>query len=397
MSIKGYLLKKDYYSALKNFIFFFLNCRKIIKTAILLLKQKEDLKELQNTLAEYDTLFITHAIGGGTGLFVKNFLTQNNKILFLTNEVSKISFLYVLKISDGKKFYIHKKDLHKVFTNNFSNIYINSLFEFPDWKNILNRLQNFKENFPESHIEYFVHDFHCVCPHKNLMYKNDFCNLNCSEYKCRFYKRVDFVNKISIWRDEWNKFLKNIDSIRCFSESSKSIVKTIYNDIEDKIKVIPHNMDYCNFTPIKDIEKIPFKCAIIGFIDDAAKGLYVTEYLMNRFSEKNLQLVFIGSDYQTFNGRINISGNHKYLGTYKHDDLQKILEEEEISIVAFPSVCPETFSYLVSELMQMNIPIIGFDLGAQGEKLKKYEKGYVVKNKEEMADKLIYLEEKNEF
>ena len=50
---------------------------------------------------------------------------------------------------------------------------------------------------------------------------------------------------------------------------------------------------------------------------------------------------------------------------------------------------PETFSYVVSELMQMDIPIISFDFGAQGEKLKHYEKGILCKDIDEMIKVVV--------
>ncbi len=175
-------------------------------------------------------------------------------------------------------------------------------------------------------------------------------------------------------------------------ESSKKIIQKVYNTIpEFKISVIPHSMDFSKFTPINNIDTQVFNCAIIGNINNAAKGIYVIEYLMAQFAKQNLQLTFIGIDKNNIQQYIKIQGKNKFLGSYNHDDLQSIIEKEKISVVVFPSICPETFSYLVSELIQMNIPIIGFNIGAQAEKLKCYSKGILVESKEDMATELIYL------
>ena len=253
-------------------------------------------------------------------------------------------------------------------------------------------IEDYKNRHPFCHIEYFVHDFHCVCPHMNLMCKNEFCNLECEKNKCQFYKRVDFTKNINDWRKNWNMFLNNVDSIRCFSESSKLLIRKIYHSIPvNRFNIIPHSMSFSKFTPIKNIKDKTFNCAVIGFIDNAAKGIYVIEYLMKQFTKQNLQLTFIGIEESDIQKYIKIQGNNKFLGKYNHDDLQDIIENENISIVAFPSACPETFSYLVSELIQMNIPVIGLNMGAQAEKLKLYPKGIVVDSKEDMANKLINL------
>ena len=42
------------------------------------------------------------------------------------------------------------------------------------------------------------------------------------------------------------------------------------------------------------------------------------------------------------------------------------------------SVCPETFSYTISEIQSMKRPLISYDLGAQGERTKNYKLGKVI-------------------
>jgi hypothetical protein len=62
------------------------------------------------------------------------------------------------------------------------------------------------------------------------------------------------------------------------------------------------------------------------------------------------------------------------------------VEENSVTHVIFPSVWPETFSYLVSEIMKMELPFFCFDLGAQSEKVKNYAKGKVFENPQEMLN-----------
>ena len=60
------------------------------------------------------------------------------------------------------------------------------------------------------------------------------------------------------------------------------------------------------------------------------------------------------------------------------ENLPELLIKNQIGVIVFTSVCPETFSYAISELMMLNIPIISLNLGAQGEKLMNYKNGYFV-------------------
>ena len=68
----------------------------------------------------------------------------------------------------------------------------------------------------------------------------------------------------------------------------------------------------------------------------------------------------------------------QYLGKYRNTDLGNILQQSGVNVVFFTSVWPETFSYLISELMALNIPICCFDIGAQGEKIGGYEYGHLI-------------------
>jgi glycosyltransferase involved in cell wall biosynthesis len=44
-------------------------------------------------------------------------------------------------------------------------------------------------------------------------------------------------------------------------------------------------------------------------------------------------------------------------------------------MLLFPSICPETFSYVIEEMMLLRLPIVAFDLGAPAERLRDYDLG----------------------
>ena len=66
------------------------------------------------------------------------------------------------------------------------------------------------------------------------------------------------------------------------------------------------------------------------------------------------------------------------MGPYKSDSIKDLIIKQEISVALFPSVWPETFSYLVSELIAAGIPLACFNIGAQGEKVSKYKYGQII-------------------
>ena len=58
-------------------------------------------------------------------------------------------------------------------------------------------------------------------------------------------------------------------------------------------------------------------------------------------------------------------------GDYRRDDLVDLIEANGINLFFFPSICPETFSYVIEEMICSALPIVAFDLGAPGERLRE--------------------------
>ena len=118
-----------------------------------------------------------------------------------------------------------------------------------------------------------------------------------------------------------------------------------------------------------------FCVGIFGLIYGADKGCNIVKQFLEYSKNK---------DYQIFiNGDINNSckvfaDNIHYMGRYNVNKLDKIIEEQGISTVLFPSICPETFSYTVSELIHVGVPIACFNLGAQAEKVSSYKFGEII-------------------
>lgn len=65
-------------------------------------------------------------------------------------------------------------------------------------------------------------------------------------------------------------------------------------------------------------------------------------------------------------------------GTYEPDALCRLLTEHRVHMALIPSICPETFSFVTHELMQLEVPLMCFNLGAQADAVCVYEKGCVV-------------------
>ena len=62
-------------------------------------------------------------------------------------------------------------------------------------------------------------------------------------------------------------------------------------------------------------------------------------------------------------------------GRYPRHKLRERISRSGINIILFPSVWPETFSFVCAEICETGLPILCFDLGAQAEWIRSYPRG----------------------
>ncbi|MBN1617742.1 glycosyltransferase [Candidatus Dojkabacteria bacterium] len=147
--------------------------------------------------------------------------------------------------------------------------------------------------------------------------------------------------------------------------------KKIVNDFDPEGKVTiaflgtaAEHKGILDFVKLSQNEQLKdlFEWKIIGGIDKGLEDILSKKDLLDEFQ----------SIYRT--------------GSYSRDNLQTILENEKVNIILIPSVCCESFSYTLSEAIQFNIPVIGKNIGAVGERLARYDIGWRYDTLEECID-----------
>lgn len=68
---------------------------------------------------------------------------------------------------------------------------------------------------------------------------------------------------------------------------------------------------------------------------------------------------------------------HKF-GAYERKDIKKLLQANQIDLVCIFSECSETFCYTLSEALDAKVPVLGYDIGAVGERIRSGNIGKVV-------------------
>jgi len=151
-------------------------------------------------------------------------------------------------------------------------------------------------------------------------------------------------------------------------------------------------MDYFKVKKVKLGGTVkPFKIGIIGNINKA-KGLSKLISLANYLYQtgKDHQLLVIGNVSKPN----KLPANMDTTGSYDSQQLANIIQKKKLDVFFMPSIWPETFSYVTEELIRLHVPIIAYDLGAQGEKVRGYNKGKLIPidaSNKEIIDAIYYM------
>lgn len=349
-------------------------CKKKIK---LMVEKLRHLRKLQ--------VFFNHDLGGGADSYLKNKIEEEEIKEYAIVKYNLYCKRYALELHYSNEvcclsFWRLDNVISLLEKAHIFEIWINNLYTYPDIYSVQKKLMALKEK-KRAKLIYPVHDYYEISPEKNLLSIDgvfrgtDDTNIS----NIPSYEKEEI--NISEWRQKWLEFLCACDEVRCFSLASKDLLESVYG-MALKTSLVPHSMEY--FEKIVCTKKIThhvydgsenLHVGILGVLTEA-KGLKIIKSMLNKIETENypIDITLIGSASDSIQ-----SSRFCQTGTYDIENLPEIAEKYKIDIFFIPSVWPETFSYTTGEVMAMGYPVIVFDMGAPAERVRKYRKGYVVK------------------
>jgi len=337
------------------------------------------------------TVVFDHDLGGGANIYANALIAQykeekRNVLLvrydFYSNSYKLIytydvyHFGFTVNSLDALKYMLSKVMIKELFLNTL--VSYKDIYEVLAYINTLVEEQSLPLTIP-------IHDYYPVSPNYTLLNaQGEYCkdlslaggiaclDKNDLEWKSLFSDTID----LALWRKEWLALLEKSSSILCFSNASKEIVMQAYESLpSEAIDVIPHIAEPL---PTVEIERDPHSQTItIGILGaiNYAKGTKIIKDMLKQIKEEkhDIKIVLIGemSEYTK-------SKHFHVTGRYKRHELPAIIKTHKIDMFLIPSVWPETFSYTSQEIMMMHLPLMVFDLGAPAERVKNYDKGYII-------------------
>ena len=330
-------------------------------------------------------LVFDHNLGGGANQYRRQLIGERLAggvtVLLCTYNLPTLDYrLQVFRPGGGEEVYrissflglepiLAQAPVAEIFLN--SPVSFDEPLVFADW------IAAMRAAHPGARLTFAMHDYFAVCPSFVLLDADGrYCGIpdvaecaNCLPRHQARYVALSPPTEIGPWRALWGRCLAAADEVRCFSDSTRRLLRRAYPDLAaDRISVIPHQVDYVPARlPALD-HSAPLVVGIIGQISEQ-KGALVVKEMVARIDREHLDIrvVVIGTlDVPVKSERLRVTG------PYRHEELVDLIEANGINLFFFPSVCPETFSYVTEEMIRLEVPIVAFDLGAPGDRLRSY-------------------------
>ncbi len=327
--------------------------------------------------------------GGGTMTFtrdlVKNVTATEESVLRIYCHEA-IWFTHWIKNGDGMLFYT--SSLNELFDllsfSNAKNIIVNSIYGYLNIPETITKITSLATSL-DIPLDVKIHDFYAVCPSPHLSdYQEKYCGVPQDLRKCDYcikrnlgwyhswYPVENRVVHISDWRKPFNDLFKAATTLTFFNQSSIEILTRAFTFDVSKARVLPHSSQYfhCENTFVANG---PLHIGTLGTLS-IPKGGRVINALYQHIKESDLKIpiTVLGPSV------VELANGIRVYGSYENNDLPNIIREEKINLIFISSIIPETFGYTISEAIKMGLPIVAFDIGAQGNRVKQYALGKTI-------------------
>lgn len=345
-------------------------------------------------------LVLDHDLGGGANQYRERILDAYVKnggtALILTYHVATLTHVVIVRSAlVNERYAIRDRSLvlQAMEDLELNEIIYNTGVSFVNPEGIPEFILSLRSR-TSARLKVFLHDYFVVCPsHFLLNHEDQYCGIpdlnvcaSCLPKNNQGFASLFAERDIVQWRALWGAVLAVADELVAFSRSAAVLVRKAYPSVHpDRIRIQPHSIDHISRYPIRIEHGDDLKIGVVGRIG-FHKGAQVIKALAKEIKKRGLEtkIMVIGTIEANCDPAVV-----KQTGPYKHAQLPRLIEKTEVNVMLFPSVCPETFSYVVHELIDLDLPVASFDFGAPAERLASYPKGRVLSS----IDPAVVLDE----
>lgn len=230
---------------------------------------------------------------------------------------------------------------------------------------------------PRDSAELLFHDFFPLSPSYTLLdddavYRGVPDPLRSN--RAHFSRRLDgSVVTLDQWQAAWRCFAERAE-LQVFSQDSARHVMAVWPDLANRVVVRPHDLPNKVTPVVISRDAVP----VIGVLGNIGlqKGARVLNDLVRPTVEhpNAPNLVLIGNIDPAYALPPNVTQH----GNYDVRDLKHLTRFYGITHWLIPSIWPETFCYTVHEALATGLPVMAFDIGAQGDAVRVSSNGIAI-------------------
>lgn len=342
-----------------------------------------------STQADAMELIVDHSLGGGANQFrhtlTDKLVADGRTVLVLSFRVPTLQFVLECRHgNESKRLGVRLDEFLQALPHlKLRRVHFNNAVSFTRQLPLLEALRALARRYRVP-ISYYLHDYHSICPSHFLLDKRgeycgvpdiDRCQQCLPEMKDGLVSL--FVERdIGLWRRRWGAFLAEVDEIVYFSQASRDLLLRAHPKLarHPGFTYRPHDLGDFPAKPVPVDIHAPLNIGVVGRIN-VHKGSRIVQEMAVEIDRRraDAQVTVLGA----LDGGQN-SHSITVTGSYERAELANMLAARKVNVVAFTSIWPETFSFVISEIMSLGLPIVCFDLGAPAERVKKYRLGRVV-------------------
>lgn len=168
---------------------------------------------------------------------------------------------------------------------------------------------------------------------------------------------------LETWQAAWHAMAAQADLV-VFSPDGAAQVGAVWPDLADRIRIVPHRLRHAVLRLPAPAPDAPMVLGVLGNIG-LQKGAAVLRDLAGRLGPMGPEapsLVLLGMIDPSYALPADVTVH----GPYAVEELPTLVARYRITHWIIPSVGPETFCYTVHETLATGLPVLAFDLGAQG-------------------------------
>lgn len=245
--------------------------------------------------------------------------------------------------------------------------------EVLDWIKSLSRLLGFG-------YEVILHDYYALCPRVNMVTGlSEFCNGAAPEAcaACTASHGSD-VKGLDPYR--WRRdFLSFLEAASQLTVPSADLAARLQVYLPSK-RISIWRPEGDDRLPAERKPRLgrdePLRVLSIGALS-VPKGAHVLAGLAHHAVSRNEPLTFKligdGADAR----RLQLAGV-QVTGRYEPVELDSLIDAADAHIAFFPSIWPETWSFVLTSALRRGLPIVAFDIGAPAERLRALGRGHLL-------------------